>query len=52
MGKNDIVSFPKVLGSFKEAQTFYDRFYQENKELVDFVHKLVSNESETYTITI
>lgn len=24
---NDIVSFPKVLASFKEAQAFYDRFY-------------------------
>lgn len=52
MGKNDIVSFPKVLGSFKEAQAFYDKFYQENKELVDLIHKLVSNESQTYTITI
>lgn len=52
MGNNDIVSFPKVLGSFKEAQAFYDKFYQENKELVDHMHKLVSNESQIHTITL
>lgn len=52
MGNNDIISFPKVLGSFKEAQAFYDKFYQENKELVDFMNKLTSNESQTYAITI